>query len=103
MRWSWLGAQAQGFSGADLAALLREAGLDVLRQLKNREAVGGKGVYTEGGHPELFHICDGTSWSYLWLLELNFLFVLFESIDIWLLYFEWHGDMTAAIVRVWLC
>lgn len=43
------GLQAEGFSGADLAALLREAGLDVLRQLKNREAVTGKGVYTEEG------------------------------------------------------
>ncbi|CAM9655034.1 unnamed protein product, partial [Sphacelaria rigidula] len=41
--------KAEGFSGADLAALLREAGLDVLRQLKNREAVTGKGVYTEEG------------------------------------------------------
>lgn len=42
-------AQAEGFSGADLAALLREAGLDVLRQLKSREALDGKGVYTEEG------------------------------------------------------
>lgn len=41
--------KAEGFSGADLAALLREAGLDVLRQLKAREVVGGKGVYTEEG------------------------------------------------------
>lgn len=43
--------QADGFSGADLAALLREAGLDVLRQLKLREAVAGKAVYAEQGKP----------------------------------------------------
>lgn len=41
--------QAEGFSGADLSALLREAGLDVLRQLKSRETLAGKGVYTEQG------------------------------------------------------
>lgn len=41
--------QAEGFSGADLAALLREAGLDVLRQLKSREALAGKEVYTAKG------------------------------------------------------
>lgn len=41
--------QADGFSGADLAALLREAGLDVLRQLKTRELIVGKGAYTEEG------------------------------------------------------
>eukprot|EP00903_Cladosiphon_okamuranus_P010657 g10075.t1 len=41
--------KAEGFSGADLAALLREAGLDVLRQLKTRETVFGKGAYTEEG------------------------------------------------------
>lgn len=41
--------QAEGFSGADLAALLREAGLDVLRQLKTRELIVGKGAYTEQG------------------------------------------------------
>ncbi|CAN0471531.1 unnamed protein product [Ascophyllum nodosum] len=35
--------KAEGFSGADLAALLREAGLDVLRRLKNNEAVEGRG------------------------------------------------------------
>ncbi|CAN0356971.1 unnamed protein product [Ascophyllum nodosum] len=36
--------KAEGFSGADLAALLREAGLDVLRRLKNNEAVEGGGT-----------------------------------------------------------
>lgn len=41
--------QAEGFSGADLASLVREAGLDVLRQLKTREMVVGKGAYTEEG------------------------------------------------------
>lgn len=41
--------QAEGFSGADLAALLREAGLDVLRQLKNRESSSGTDVYAEEG------------------------------------------------------
>ncbi|CAB1101477.1 unnamed protein product [Ectocarpus sp. CCAP 1310/34] len=41
--------KAEGFSGADLAALLREAGLDVLRQLKSRELIVGKGAYTEKG------------------------------------------------------
>eukprot|EP00752_Nemacystus_decipiens_P002788 g2604.t1 len=41
--------KAEGFSGADLAALLREAGLDVLRQLKTRELVVGKDAYTEEG------------------------------------------------------
>eukprot|EP00904_Undaria_pinnatifida_P002630 jgi/Undpi1/12368/HiC_scaffold_5.g02040.m1 len=41
--------KAEGFSGADLSALLREAGLDVLRQLKSRETLAGKGVYTEQG------------------------------------------------------
>ena len=35
--------KAEGFSGADLAALLREAGLDVLRRLKNNEAVERRG------------------------------------------------------------
>ncbi|CAN0218710.1 unnamed protein product [Ectocarpus sp. 8 AP-2014] len=41
--------KVEGFSGADLAALLREAGLDVLRQLKSRELIVGKGAYTEKG------------------------------------------------------
>ena len=42
--------KAEGFSGADLAALLREAGLDVLRRLKNNEAVEGRGcTYFLGG------------------------------------------------------
>ncbi|CAM9142566.1 unnamed protein product [Discosporangium mesarthrocarpum] len=41
--------KADGFSGADLAALLREAGLDVLRALKASEEKGGKGVYSEKG------------------------------------------------------
>ncbi|CAN0408050.1 unnamed protein product [Ascophyllum nodosum] len=36
--------KAEGFSGVDLAALLREAGLDVLRRLKNNEAVEGGGT-----------------------------------------------------------
>ena len=35
--------KVEGFSGADLAALLREAGLDVLRRLKNNEAVERRG------------------------------------------------------------
>ncbi|CAM9463918.1 unnamed protein product [Pylaiella littoralis] len=42
-------SKAEGFSGADLAALVREAGLDVLRQLKTRELIVGKGAYTEKG------------------------------------------------------
>ncbi|CAM9122040.1 unnamed protein product [Chrysoparadoxa australica] len=37
--------KADGFSGADLSALLREAGLDVLRKLKVREKAEGTGVY----------------------------------------------------------
>ena len=41
--------KAEGFSGADLAALLREAGLDVLRRLKNNEAVEGRGCTFWGG------------------------------------------------------
>lgn len=53
------GLQAEGFSGADLAALLREAGLDVLRQLKNREAVTGEGVYTEEGISWNTHVFAG--------------------------------------------
>lgn len=47
--------QAEGFSGADLAALLREAGLDVLRQLKTRELIVGKGAYTEQGKSSSRH------------------------------------------------
>lgn len=34
--------KAEGFSGADLAALLREAGLDVLRRLKSHDAEEGR-------------------------------------------------------------
>ena len=41
--------QADGYSGADLAALLREAGLDVLRELKSLEAVQGSRIYGERG------------------------------------------------------
>lgn len=47
--------QAEGFSGADLAALVREAGLDVLRQLKTRELIVGKGAYTEKGESSRRH------------------------------------------------
>lgn len=53
--WIFVHAQAEGFSGADLAALLREAGLDVLRQLKTRELVVGKGAYTEQGESSRRH------------------------------------------------
>ena len=42
-------SKAEGFSGADLAALLREAGLDVLRRLKNNEAVERRGCTFLGG------------------------------------------------------
>ncbi|CAM9797965.1 unnamed protein product [Choristocarpus tenellus] len=42
-------SKANGFSGADLAALLREAGLDVLRQLKSSQAIDDKNVYNEPG------------------------------------------------------
>ena len=41
--------KAEGFSGADLAALLREARLDVLRRLKNNEAVEGRRCTFGGG------------------------------------------------------
>lgn len=39
--------KAEGYSGADLSALLREAGLDVLRRLREREVTEGAGVYTD--------------------------------------------------------
>ncbi|KAG5192059.1 putative ribosome biogenesis ATPase RIX7 [Tribonema minus] len=41
--------KAEGYSGADLSALLREAGVDVLRRLKAREAAEGVAVYDTPG------------------------------------------------------
>ena len=58
--------KAEGFSGADLAALLREAGLDVLRRLKNNEAVERRGCtfffFGGGGGYEVYaYVCMRTS------------------------------------------